>query len=322
MAAGSEIAPQTKGRVYPTQYLDGPPRGPLSGLLNNMIASSKSRFARRPAPAKINLGLHVLRRRPDGYHEVETVLLPIGWHDLLTVEMAEAFHFSCSDPTLPTDERNLCVRAAHALAAAAGIEPRGALHLDKRVPHGAGLGGGSSDAAHTLRLLADFWDLHVPTLTLHAIAANLGSDVPFFLYDEAMLATGRGEALEPLADDPYRLPYALAVLMPPVQVSTANAYALIEPTASDRPDLQALVRSNDLDRWRRELVNDFEGPVCARHPEIRASREYLLKAGAGYAALSGSGAAVYGVFERPTDARQAVEEARSEGLQTWWARAF
>lgn len=272
---------------------------------------------RHLAPAKINLGLHVLRRRTDGYHDVETVLLPIGWHDVLAARSSDTFRFTCSDSALPTDERNLCVRAAHALAAESEIAPWGELHLEKHVPHGAGLGGGSSDAAHTLRLLTDLWDLGVPTAALHAIAASLGSDVPFFLHDEAMLATGRGETLEPLADEPYHLPYALAVVMPPVQVATAEAYALVHPNDLGRSDVRAVVCSNDLDRWRRELVNDFEAPVLARHPEIREARQRLLDAGAGYAALSGSGAAVFGVFERAGDAERAVAEAEASGLRAW-----
>ena len=274
-------------------------------------------FMRRLAPAKINLGLHVLRRRADGFHAIETVLLAIGWHDTVTVEPAPSFRFSCSDATLPTDERNLCVRAAHALASEVGIEAHGALHLDKQVPHGAGLGGGSSDAAHTLRLLAAFWCLDLPASVMHRLAADLGSDVPFFLHDEAILATGRGEVLEPLTDKPYALPGALVVVMPRVQISTVEAYGLVRPDDRDRPDLRAVVRSNDLDRWRRDLVNDFEAPILERHAEIRAVRDRLLDAGAGYAALSGSGAAVFGVFERRAEAAQAALEAESLGLPVW-----
>lgn len=279
---------------------------------------------RRQAPAKINLGLHVLRRRADGYHDVETVLVPIAWQDRLTVEPAHRFRFTCSDAGLPTDDRNLCVRAARALAVHAGIEPRGALRLDKRVPHGAGLGGGSSDAAHTLRLLADFWQLEVPAEALHGLAAGLGSDVAFFLRDEALLATGRGEVLEPLAAEAYRLPFDLTVVMPPVQVSTAAAYALVRPSGDGRPDLRAVVRSNDLARWRRELVNDFEEPVLAGHPAIGRAKQRLLDAGAGYAALSGSGAAVFGVFERGEEARAAAAEAEamSRGARAWTSAAY
>lgn len=271
------------------------------------------------APAKINLGLHVLRRLPDGYHDVETVLLPVGWHDSLVFEGAEAFRFTCSDPSLPTDDRNLCVRAAESLAARASVEPKGWLHLEKRIPHGAGLGGGSSDAAHTLRLLTRAWGLSISPRVLHDIAATLGSDVPFFLYDESMLATGRGEILEPLANESYRVPYAIAIVMPPVQIATAKAYSLVRPSRRDRPDLRAVVRSNDLERWRRELVNDFEQPILARYSEVDIAKQRLLEAGAGYAALSGSGAAVYGVFEREEDAQRVAEEARHQGTVAWWA---
>lgn len=276
--------------------------------------------ASRRAPAKVNLGLHVLRRRADGYHDVETVLVPLGWHDGLTAEAGGPFRFSCSDASLPADGRNLCVRAAHLLAEHAGTAPSGTLHLEKRLPHGAGLGGGSSDAAHTLRLLAEVWRAEVREEDLHAMASALGSDVPFFLHEGPMLATGRGEVLAPLGEA-YRFPFALAVVVPPVHVPTAEAYALVTPSSAGRPDLRELVASNDLARWRRELVNDFEAPVLARHPEARKAKEMLEAAGAGYAALSGSGAAVFGVFEHAGAAQQAAEAAMAEGWQAWAGRA-
>jgi 4-diphosphocytidyl-2-C-methyl-D-erythritol kinase len=272
------------------------------------------------APAKVNLGLHVFRRRADGYHDVETVMLPIGWADALTAAPAERLSLTCSDPTLPTDDGNLVVRAAKALAAWGGIAPEAALLLDKRVPYGAGLGSGSSDAAHTLRLLAGLWGLRISEGELHALAAGLGSDVPFFLLGEAALATGRGDVLAPLrgADGtPYHLPFALVVAVPPVHVATAEAYRLVTPHDHGRPDLAALVRSNDLDRWRRALVNDFEASVLARHPEVAAAKAVLLGEGAGYAALSGSGAAVFGVFEDAAAAERAVGMLRSEGCRVW-----
>lgn len=284
-----------------------------------MSADPESSLLHVLAPAKINLGLHVLRRRRDGYHDVETVLFPIGWHDTLRVEEAETFRFTCSDTSLPTDERNLCVRAALALAERTGMPAKGWLHLGKQVPHGAGLGGGSSDAAHTLSLLADFWGLSVESDVLHDLASSLGSDVPFFLHKEPMLATGRGDVLTPLAEEGYHMPYALVVIMPPVQVSTANAYALVAPYDDDRPDLRAVVRSNDLDWWRRELVNDFEEPILAAHPEIRTARQLLLDAGASYVAISGSGAAVFGVFEREEAAQNVAEAVRLQRAEAWWA---
>ena len=273
------------------------------------------------APAKINLGLHVLRRRADGYHDVETVLLRIGWADRLAVRPADALTLTCSDPSLPTGADNLCLQAARRLADAFGVEEGAALHLQKRLPHGAGLGGGSSDAAHTLRLLADAWGLDAPPERLHEIATQIGADVPFFLQEApAALATGRGTHLQPLLNDdgdPYRLPFALVVVAPEVHVSTAEAYRRVQPHESDRPDLAALVRSNDLARWRDELTNDFAPVVFAEHPEIEAARDLLVDAGAAYAALTGSGGAVFGLFEGAGVAQAATDAARQSGHRVW-----
>lgn len=271
---------------------------------------------RRAAPAKLNLGLHVLARRADGFHELDTVMVAVGWHDHLAFEPGRAFRFSCSDKTLPTDDGNLVVRAARRLAEAAGIEPTGHLYLDKFLPYGAGLGGGSSDAAHTLRLLAKAWGID---LDLHPLAAELGSDVPFFLTDAPQRATGRGERLDRL--DGYRLPYPLAIVAPHAHVATGSAYGLVTPRADGRPDLEAVVRSNDLDRWRRELVNDFEAPVAAAFPPVAEALALVEAAGAGYAALTGSGGAVFGVFTDDGAARGAAEAAEAAGLRAWWGYA-
>lgn len=273
----------------------------------------------RAAPAKLNLGLHVLRRRPDGFHDIETVFLPLGWSDRLDAAPAEAVALTTTDPALPTDGRNLVVRAAGALRAWAGADHGAALHLDKRVPYGAGLGGGSSDAAAALRLLAGVWGLDVPEADLHALALGLGSDVPFFLHDGAMLASGRGERLTPLLDDrgrAYQCPFWIVVAVPPVHVPTAEAFALVTPRDGVRPDLGAAVLSNDLDRWRADLANDFQGPVEAAHPEIREARLALTEAGAGYASLSGSGSAVFGAFDGGGTAREAAR-ALAETCRVW-----
>jgi 4-diphosphocytidyl-2-C-methyl-D-erythritol kinase len=279
-----------------------------------LIKNQKSKIKNsQAASAKINLGLHILRRRPDGYHDLETVFLRIPWADVVTVAPADEISLTCSDPTLPTDERNLCVKAARMLAEHAGIDPGAAIHLEKHVPYGAGLGGGSSDAAATLRLLADLWGLAVPADELRSLAARLGSDVPFFLGPEAAYATGRGEILEPLLDESgeiYQLPFTLVVIVPPIHVGTAEAYRLVRPNDEKRFDLREVVLSNDLGRWRWELVNDFEQPILRAHEEIRATRDALLEAGAGYASLSGSGSAVFGVFEEEGTAKAAEEVAR------------
>ncbi len=273
----------------------------------------------RSAPAKLNLGLHVLRRRPDGFHDLDTVFLPIGWSDRLAAAAAESLTLETSDPRLPTDDGNLVVRAARALRQRTGAERGARLHLEKRVPYGAGLGGGSSDAAAALRLLADLWGLSVSEADLHALALDLGSDVPFFLLNAPARATGRGEHLELLlrADGaPYRCPFWIVVAVPPVHVGTAEAYGLVTPNDRDRPDLTAAVLSNDLGRWRAEIVNDFQAPVERAHPGIGAARRALVDAGAGYASLSGSGSAVFGAFEDEEDARRAAE-ALGPACRVW-----
>jgi len=271
-----------------------------------------------PAPAKVNLGLHVLARRADGYHEVETVMLSIGWADALAAAPAHDLSLTCSDAALPTDGGNLVVRAAEALADWAGIAPRARLHLDKHVPYGAGLGSGSSDAAAALRLLARLWNLDVPRDAMHALAASLGSDVPFFLDGVPALATGRGEILTPLDVPP--MPFVLTVVVPPVHVPTAAAYGLLAPRADGRPDLAAVVASADPERWRRELVNDFQAPVEAAYPAVGDARQALEAAGARYAALSGSGSAVVGVFDTPDEAQAAADDAETNGAQVWVGR--
>jgi 4-diphosphocytidyl-2-C-methyl-D-erythritol kinase len=276
------------------------------------------------APAKINLGLHVLRKRTDGYHDVETVLHRIDWADTVTARPADALTMTCSDPALPTDADNLCLQAAEALRAAFGVSAGAELHLEKRVPYGAGLGGGSSDAAATLRLLARLWDLDASPQRLRGVAAEIGADVPFFLADApAAYATGRGDELTVLheaaaagtggAPDgaaPYRLPFPVVVAVPPVEVATPDAYARVTPRDDDRPRLPGVVRSNDLARWQADLANDFEAPIAATHPAVAAERDWLRDAGAAYVSLSGSGGAVYGVFEQAERAEQALDDGR------------
>ncbi len=260
------------------------------------------------APAKINLGLHVLRRRPDGYHDVETILHRIDWADTVTAEPADALSMTCSDPALPTDEENLCLQAAHRLAEAFEVKQGARLHLKKQVPYGAGLGGGSSDAAATLRALTRLWDLDAAPQQLHQVARGIGADVPFFLAEvPAAYATGRGDDLTPLRseDTPYRVPFPVVVVVPPVEIATPDAYEQVTPNDEHRPHLPDLIQTNDLDRWRAALVNDFEPPIAERDSEVAAARTWLGEQGAAYVSLSGSGGAVYGVFEQ-TDRAEAV----------------
>lgn len=278
-------------------------------------------ITKREAPAKINLGLHVVRKRDDGYHDLETVFLRIGWADLLTVRPAETLTLTCSDASLPTDDGNLVLQAARLLADTYDVTEGATLHLDKHLPHGAGLGGGSSDAATALRTLRDLWALDASDADLHPLAARLGSDVPFFLGPKAAYATGRGVQLtslvDPATDDLYELPFALVVAVPPAAVSTAEAYRRVTPRATGRPDLRAVVLSNDLERWRADLTNDFEASVFDQYPAIRHTKQALVNAGAGYASMSGSGSAVFGVFTDEAQAHAATEALRTSGHRVW-----
>lgn len=271
----------------------------------------------RAAPAKINLGLHVLRKRPDGYHAVETVLHRIEWADTVAVSEAETLSMTCSDPALPTGDDNLCMEAARKLADACDVDRGAQIHLEKVLPYGAGLGGGSSDAVATLRVLDALWETNASDDLLYRIATSIGSDVPFFLQDApAALATGRGELLEPLMGEKgaYCLPYPVVVVVPDVHISTPEAYQQVTPSHEDRPDLPPLVRSNDLERWSDALVNDFEGPMTSAEPQIAAVQAMLRAQGAGYVSLSGSGAAVYGVFDDPDAAHTAYAAAQDAGF--------
>jgi 4-diphosphocytidyl-2-C-methyl-D-erythritol kinase len=260
------------------------------------------------APAKINLGLHVLRQRPDGYHDIETVLHRIDWADTIRAAPADTLSMTCSDPALPTDTDNLCLQAAHCLAEAFDVTAGAALHLEKQVPYGAGLGSGSSDAAATLRLLSELWELDPPPGVLHDIGASIGSDVPFFLQNApAAYATGRGNRLSAVSPNatPYQLPFPLLVAAPPVEVSTPRAYAHVRPSDAGRPSLPDLVASNDLERWCTELQNDFEAPVVAAEPTVAAARSALHDTDAAYVSLAGSGGALYGLYETAAAARDA-----------------
>lgn len=255
-------------------------------------------------PYKINLGLHILRKRNDGYHDLETVFLAVPDGDELVLEEADSLSMTCSDASLPTDATNLCMKAALALQAVTQTTKGAKIHLEKRVPFGAGLGGGSADAALVLKGLCELWQLETSPETLFHIAASLGSDVPFFLDATPQFGYGRGELLQPLD---YAFPFHLVVAMPNAFVSTAEAYRAITPNDQNRANLCKLVLSNDLARWRNELVNDFEAPIMALYPEIMTLKQQILDFGAGYAAMSGSGAAVFGVFE---DAEHATNAKR------------
>ena len=264
--------------------------------------------------------MHVLRKREDGYHDIETVLVRIGLHDTLRISPADSFLFTCSDSALPVNADNLCVKAVNMMARHFDIDPQIALHLDKRVPYGAGLGGGSSDAAHTLLMLNEYWALQAPQDLLHTFAAQLGSDVPFFLGGNAALGRGRGEILTPIMmgeGQEYSLPCHMLLAVPPVHVSTKEAYQYVKPNDDNRANLTDLVLSNDLERWKETLVNDFEASVFKSHPRIEEVKESLYHLGAQYAAMSGSGSSVFGLFTDQSLCKKAATTLQAKSISTW-----
>ena len=294
------------------------------------------RMLRKAAPAKINLGLHVLRKRSDGYHDIETVFLRIGWADEVSVrppagrEEADSPAFPGPLHVIPVEDASPANRLLQAPPGADNLVYRAARCLDpdkgayielrKRIPVGAGLGGGSSDAATALHLLNDWWELGRSREELIRVAASVGADAAFFAAgDGAAFGTGRGDMLKPLLQDgtPYVFPYRLVVAVPPVQVSTAGAYALVQPNDRNRPDLCKVLLSGDPERWRAELTNDFERVILPRYPRIAAAKTALEETGAVYASLSGSGSAVYGAFEDEAQAGEAEDVLRQSGCRIW-----
>lgn len=248
-------------------------------------------------------------------------MLPVAWHDVLRLEKASEFRFTCSDKALPVDQSNLVVQAARLIQDVSADHTLSiSIHLEKVVPYGAGLGSGSSDAAATLSALNNVLGLNLGSSHLYQMASRLGSDVPFFLEGVPSVASGRGEVLSPILSPdgtPYELPFSLVISVPHVHVSTADAYKAVTPEDSGSTDFESVILSNDLDRWKKELVNDFQVPITANHPEIKSALDVLIDHGAGYTSMSGSGSAVFGVFESAAKATHAFEQLESEGHRVW-----
>lgn len=248
-------------------------------------------------PCKINLGLHIVSKRPDGYHELETCFYPVSWTDILEILPAENTSFISSGHPIPGNPQdNLCLKAYHLLATAYNLSPV-RIHLHKVIPMGAGLGGGSSDGAHTLRLLNTLFELNLSPETLMVYAAKLGSDCAFFTQDQPMLGRGRGEILTPI-DVNLKGKY-IAMVKPDIHVSTAEAYAHITPSLPRC--ILTDVLQQPINQWKDLLENDFEASVFRRYPSIEKIKQDLYAHGAVYASMSGSGATVFGIFDNPVD---------------------
>lgn len=245
--------------------------------------------------AKINLGLDIVGRREDGYHLLETVMVHTDWEDVLELTPAERTELVVTgrDVCCPP-EKNLVMKAYALLSEAVGGLPATRLHLHKNIPDGAGLGGGSADAAWTLRGLNELYALGLPREELARLAATLGADCPFFVYDGPQLCTGIGTDLAPIALPQELAQLTLAIVKPAESVSTAEAYRGVKVARPAESLAQKL--SRPVGDWQATVENAFEATVVPLHPAIGAIKAELTAMGAVYASMSGSGSAVYGLF--------------------------
>jgi 4-diphosphocytidyl-2-C-methyl-D-erythritol kinase len=273
-----------------------------------------------PSFGKINLSLRILGKRSDGYHDVRTILQTISLHDDLHFELSGggAITLTCTDPDIPTDERNLVVRAAYALKDRYRLDSSARVRLYKRIPSKAGLGGGSSNAAVSILALTHLWKIEATRRELHEIAEGLGADVPFFLLGGKALGEGTGTTLSALPDGPIQY---LIVVTPNANVSTADAYAALnsvalttsggDPILSSSPT-GATFQDSTPGLLQNALKNDFESVIFDIEPEIKRTKEALLQAGADDALLAGSGSSVFGVFSSEKAQQIAVNKINLE----------
>ncbi|MBI3193932.1 MAG: 4-(cytidine 5'-diphospho)-2-C-methyl-D-erythritol kinase [Ignavibacteriae bacterium] len=262
------------------------------------------------AYAKINIGLRILRKRPDGYHDLETVFHRVNVKDELKFEEAKLVTVNSSHPHLPNERYNLCARAAMLYKRHFGVKKGVSISLKKNIPIGAGLGGGSADAAATLLAINELWNQNYSAEELLPLAATLGSDIPFFLKNESAYATGRGEELLYFKLD---IPYWIVVVYPNVHVSTPWAYSQLKVNSEKlKVGLNNILLQhiNEPKSWSQTIQNDFEENVFAHHPFIAEVKLNLIESGAVFAQMSGSGSSVYGMFYEEETAKRVVEEMK------------
>ncbi len=247
--------------------------------------------------AKINIGLNVISKRADGYHNISTCFFPIGWKDALEILPSDEDKFSSSGLQIPGDSKyNLCVKAVELLRQDFKLPPV-QIHLHKVIPMGAGLGGGSADAAFTIKVLNEIFQLKMDFDQMMVYASAIGSDCAFFIQDKPMVAKERGNIFEEIT-----VPlegYHLVVINPGIHVNTAQAYASLTPH-QPKSEL-AKVLDMPIESWKDYLFNDFETTVFKAFPEIKSIKNVLYKKGAVYASMSGSGSSVYGLFADKQD---------------------
>lgn len=247
--------------------------------------------------AKINIGLNITARRPDGYHNIETLFYPIALSDVLEIVPSQNNETTLTITGIEVDgdaEQNLVMKAYRLLQSQYQL-PAVDIHLHKVIPFGAGLGGGSSDAAYTLRMLRDIFTLPITDDELAKLAARLGADCPFFIYNRPLIATGIGDIFSSV-DFSLRGKH-IVLVKPSIAIPTAQAYAHVKPHIPEVALKEKI--TTDISLWRNEIVNDFECSVFPNHPRIAAIKQQLYDMGAEYASMSGSGSSVFGIFNKP-----------------------
>ena len=244
---------------------------------------------------KINLGLSVLVKRKDGFHNLETVMYPIELNDVLDIIVSSDRKFSFRSTGINIgggEKQNLVIKAYNLLLNDYKLEPV-EIHLHKIIPMGSGLGGGSSDAAYTIKLLNNIFKLKLSTFQKQDYARQLGSDCPFFIENTPVLASGKGDKFEKANVDLSN--YHIVIVKPDVHVNTTEAYSLIKPE-NKSVSLHEII-SLPVEKWKNNLINDFEEIIFLKHPEIKTIKNRFYELGAVYASMSGSGSAVYGIFK-------------------------
>ena len=247
--------------------------------------------------AKINIGLNIINRRADGYHNIETIFYPIQIKDALEVIENSEMSFETSGIEIPGFvNENLCLKAYDLLRVDFDL-PNVKIHLHKQIPIGAGLGGGSADAAFFIKLINEKFNLGLLVEKMQNYCKLLGADCAFFVENKPVFALEKGDVFE--AVDLDLSAYHLALIMPPVHVSTGEAYGGVKPL-SPKTSLKELIKQ-PLETWQGKITNDFEAHILKNHPQIRGVKAALLEAGALFALMSGSGASVYGIFQNKVD---------------------
>lgn len=251
--------------------------------------------------AKINIGLYVKDKRSDGYHNLETIFYPVQLKDALeiipTASLENKVEFTSTGLTIPGEEKdNLCLKAIQILQKDFPVIQGLKMHLHKAIPLGAGMGGGSADAAFTLKLLNEIYELRLSNVQLASYAIMLGSDCPFFINNQSCFAEGRGEVLSPIQlnlED-----YKFGIINPGVHVNTGHAFAdLAKHKRKCQISLQKAIKL-PITEWKENIFNDFELPVFEKYPEIRKIKETLYNSNAAFSLLTGSGSSVYGIFRK------------------------